>query len=174
MLKEIGDVMTRNANTHDLTNTLARGLGWFSVGLGLAELLAPRLLTRALGMQGRETLIRSYGVREISNGMAIVASKDRAPWVWARVGGDVLDLLTLAAHLHPFNRKRKNIVVAIAAVKAILALDLFCARALSAKRAAVNATRSGLSIGANQMRGAANEIQLPLESREQPPAAPAH
>ena len=40
---------------------LARALGWFSLGLGLAELLAPRLFTHALGMRGSEGLVRAYG-----------------------------------------------------------------------------------------------------------------
>ena len=31
---------------------MAQGLGWFSLGLGAVELLAPHLLTRALGMRG--------------------------------------------------------------------------------------------------------------------------
>lgn len=31
------------------TNKLATGLGWFSLGLGLAEIFAPKKLGRALG-----------------------------------------------------------------------------------------------------------------------------
>ena len=31
-----------------------RALGWFSIGLGLTELIAPGVLTRALGMRGKE------------------------------------------------------------------------------------------------------------------------
>src|SRR4051812_26594880 len=45
---------------------LAAGLGWFSIGLGLLELLAPRFVGRISGGDGRRTgLIRLYGVREI-------------------------------------------------------------------------------------------------------------
>jgi hypothetical protein len=40
---------TRSAET---AHSMARGLGWFSIGLGLAEELAPRTLTRGLGMEG--------------------------------------------------------------------------------------------------------------------------
>ena len=32
---------------------VARGLGWFSIALGVAEVAAPRALTRALGMEGQ-------------------------------------------------------------------------------------------------------------------------
>jgi len=44
---------------------LARALGWFSIGLGVVELLAPRRVTETLGMEGSETLVRAFGIREI-------------------------------------------------------------------------------------------------------------
>ena len=34
---------------------VARGLGWFSIGLGLAELLAPRVVARLCGGDGTST-----------------------------------------------------------------------------------------------------------------------
>src|SRR5215208_7188744 len=37
---------------------LARGLGWFSLGLGLAELLAPRGVAKVAGLRGNTGLIR--------------------------------------------------------------------------------------------------------------------
>src|SRR5215208_7371781 len=48
---------------------LAKGLGWFSLVLGAAELIAPQRITRALGMEGKEALVRAYGAREIASGM---------------------------------------------------------------------------------------------------------
>ena len=50
-------------------DSLARALGWFSLGLGLAELLAAPRITRSLGLRGKERLIRAYGVREIAAGI---------------------------------------------------------------------------------------------------------
>ena len=76
--------------------TLATGLGWFSIALGLAEIVAPRALCRAIGLEGREGLVRAYGVREVMTGMAILTSHDPTPWIWGRVGGDALDIATLA------------------------------------------------------------------------------
>ena len=58
----------RRGQPDSKTDTLARGLGMFSIGLGLAEVFAARSLTRFLGMEGHETLIRAYGLREIANG----------------------------------------------------------------------------------------------------------
>ena len=61
---------------------LAEGLGWFSIGLGLAELAAPHSLARFLGMEGHAGLIRAYGVREVVTGVGILAQDDPTPWVW--------------------------------------------------------------------------------------------
>ena len=81
---------------HSGYEALAKGLGWLSIGLGLAELVAPQALCRALGLEGRETLVQVYGAREMATGVAILMSHDPTPWVWGRVGGDVVDLATLA------------------------------------------------------------------------------
>jgi hypothetical protein len=35
---------------------MGRFLGWFSIGLGVVELCAPRRITRALGIKGNEAL----------------------------------------------------------------------------------------------------------------------
>ena len=42
---------------------LAQGLGWLSIGLGAAEFFAPHMLTRYLGIEGRETMVRMAGLR---------------------------------------------------------------------------------------------------------------
>lgn len=45
---------------------LARGLGWFSVGLGLAEIAAPRGLARMIGVRDgtrTRTTMRALGAR---------------------------------------------------------------------------------------------------------------
>src|SRR3954468_24635604 len=83
--------------------SLARGLGIFSLVLGAAEVLAPRTLARTLGMTGSESLILGYGMREIATGIGILSSSDPTNWIRGRVAGDALDLLTLAAGLRADN-----------------------------------------------------------------------
>ncbi len=111
--------------------TLARGLGWFSLALGAAELLAPRKLTNVIGADEHDALTRGYGVREIGAGIGILASRDPTPWVWARVAGDLLDLATLAPTLQEDNPRRPYAMTAFGNVAAITVLDLFCAMSLS-------------------------------------------
>lgn len=78
----------------------ARILSFVSIGLGAVELIAPGRLARALGMEGREGLLRAYGAREIATGIG-VRSVNPVPAMWARVAGDVLDLGTLAMNMPP-------------------------------------------------------------------------
>jgi hypothetical protein len=61
----------------EYAHSMARGLGWFSIGLGLTEVLAPRALTRGLGMEGNEQLVQAYGLREIATGIGILSSDQR-------------------------------------------------------------------------------------------------
>src|SRR5579883_680932 len=84
----------RSRSSHD---ELAKGLGYFSLALGVAELIVPRLVCRAAGMRPTRTLIRGYGVRELATGIAIAASHDATPYLWGRVAGDAVDIATVAA-----------------------------------------------------------------------------
>ncbi len=110
---------------------LARGLGWFSIGLGAAELLMPGALARALGLRGQENLVRSYGIREIGTGIGILRSQDPTGWIWGRVGGDVLDIATVAIGLR--GPRRGNAVLALVSLAGVTAVDAVCGGLLSGK-----------------------------------------
>ena len=124
----------RRGHPDSTTDALARGLGVFSIALGLVEVVAARSLTRALGMQGNETLVRLYGLREIAKGVGILASNDPMPWMWGRVAGDALDLATLATGLEGDNPKRDNVLKTIGAIVGVTVLDVVVARQLSESR----------------------------------------
>lgn len=150
---------------------LAQGLGWFSIALGTAEMMAPRTFTRAFGMEDHEGLVRAYGMREIATGIGILAARNPAPWVWGRVGGDVLDLATLTTGLEGHNPRKGNVGIALAAVAGVTALDLMCAQALGAERRMPRLPprdyggRSGLPRPPDEMRGAARDFEVPRDMR---------
>jgi uncharacterized membrane protein len=111
---------------------LAQGLGWFSIGLGLAELLAPRGVAKIAGVRGNTALIRLFGLREIASGIAIFAQGRRpAAAVWSRVAGDALDLAALAAAAASPGSNKGRVAFATANVLAVTALDVLCAQRLS-------------------------------------------
>lgn len=115
-------------------DTMARGLGWFSIGLGTTELVAADSLAEALGMEGQEGLLRLYGAREIAQGLGCLSMNPPTSAVWVRVAGDVLDIATLMAHMTPENPKRHNVVLALAAVAGVTVLDVFTGMWLSEGR----------------------------------------
>ena len=111
---------------------LARGLGWFSIGLGLAELLAPRAIANISGVSNKHTgLIRLYGLRELAAGITIFAQKKPTEGVWSRVVGDALDLTSLGIAATNPTAKKGRIAFATANVLAVTALDVMCAMQLS-------------------------------------------
>lgn len=112
----------------------ARGLGWFSIGLGLTELLMPDTLAETLGMEGKEGLIQLYGAREIATGLGCLGMNPPTTAVWGRVAGDALDIATLAAYMTPDNPKRQNVGIALAAVIGVTLLDVLTAAWLSEPR----------------------------------------
>ncbi len=113
----------------------AVGLGLFSLALGVAEIVAPEKMAKSLGLEGKENLLRAYGLREIAAGVGILMSRDPTPSLWARVGGDALDLATLGAGANEENPKGDVLVAAIGAVAAVTVADVLCAAALqSAER----------------------------------------
>ncbi len=107
---------------------VARGLAWFGIGLGLAELLAPGTVARAAGLRGRERLLQVFGAREIASGVLVLAAKDPEAWLWTRVAGDALDGLLLSAGMRAGNPDRQRAVLATLAVAPVVVLDALYAR----------------------------------------------
>ncbi len=110
---------------------LARGLGWLSIGIGLAEVLAPRSLGRLVGVGDHAALLRALGLREIAAGAGALAGYDPAPAIWSRVAGDALDLSLLGLALASSENRRGRVAFATAAVAGVTALDALCAQTLS-------------------------------------------
>jgi hypothetical protein len=141
---------------------LAHGLGWFSIALGVAEIVAPRALSRALGFRGGEHVVRGFGVREIATGIGILATRDPEPWIKGRLAGDAMDIAALSTGLSRNNRRRGWAGAALASVAAVTALDFACARMLGRGSRPTQALRdysdrSGFPRPAEAMRGVAKD-----------------
>lgn len=118
---------------------LARALGWFSIGLGVSELVLGGRLSRALGMGTYDTapVVRTMGLREVATGVAILIAPKHAAGLWARVAGDLIDLGGLWSGLAmPSNPRRGRVALAMGAVAGVTALDYIAARQLGRRAAA--------------------------------------
>lgn len=105
--------------------SLSRFLGYFSIGLGLAEALAPKTMSDLTGVRS-QALLQAFGVREIVSGVAILSSKQPVVGLWSRVVGDVMDLATLGAAWAEADNDadRQKALIATAAVAGVTALDV--------------------------------------------------
>jgi uncharacterized membrane protein len=103
---------------------LAKALGWFSIGLGMAQLLAPRVVSRATGVADHPVLVRAVGVREIASGVGILSQRRPTGWLWTRVAGDAMDLALLGMAANSQGARRNRVAVASVAVAGVTALDV--------------------------------------------------
>jgi uncharacterized membrane protein len=120
---------------------LATGLGWFSLALGAAELVAPDQIGRMIGLAPGDTsraIIRAMGVREIGAGLGVLANPGSKEWLGLRIDGDLLDLALLAAALLKAEHPERTLVAA-AAVMGVSALDVIGAEELNRARKAPSA-----------------------------------
>ena len=111
----------------------ARGLGWASIGIGLAELAAPKQVQSLLGIEDRPAhrgILRVLGVRELMHGFGILAdtrpTRAMTAGVWSRVAGDALDTALLGVAATKTKHPAKFAAVA-AAVMGIGLLDVIYA-----------------------------------------------
>jgi len=143
-----------------MRNTVRR-LGWFSISLGVAQLLAPRAVSRCLGLTGKQGVVAGFGIREIANGVAILTMADPRPWIWARVAGDAMDLTTLAGGTTQGNPRQRSALIGFAAVAGVTVVDVMCAHWLTEFQARRTQAvpdyhdRSGFPHPIAQMRGQA-------------------
>jgi hypothetical protein len=100
-------------NEHKLT----RGVGFVSLGVGLALVTAPARTVELFGMGKRPALGRFLGVRDLILAAGLLCSENPAPWLRARAISDTADAALLAggAAFGVFPRSRSMFGVAVAA-----------------------------------------------------------
>ena len=112
---------------------IARGLGWFSIALGLAEIAAPETVARLIGVRNSRVILRAFGLREFISGIGILAGRRRSEWLWSRVAGDVMDLAFLGSALSSDQADRGKVAAATLAVAGVAGLDVLCSKQLTGR-----------------------------------------
>ncbi|MEU8398300.1 SRPBCC family protein [Nonomuraea sp. NPDC048892] len=133
-----------------MTDKLARALGWTSLGLGVAQLAAPRVVTRLCGVDdapGATTAARLVGGRELLHAALLLGARNPAQWAWTRAAGDMMDLGVLGrAAADRAGARRTRALAALGAVAGITALDLACARGSAARAKGPLQVRASITI----------------------------
>ncbi|HUQ04885.1 MAG TPA: SRPBCC family protein [Kofleriaceae bacterium] len=112
---------------------LAQGLGLFSIGLGLTELVVPRALGAVIGTPGSGTkIMRAFGARELTSGVSLLVSRDPVRALDARIAGDFLDLVALGIAFVRPQSGRKRLMLAAGAVLGATVLDIIARKRLAA------------------------------------------
>jgi uncharacterized membrane protein len=113
----------------------AKALGWFSIGLGVAQLVAPRRVSHLLGVNAdapyTQLALAAVGVWEIACGIGLLSRARPGAWTWARVAGDALDLALIGGALSSGHTNRNRLLMSAAGVVGIAGLD---AKAVSLAR----------------------------------------
>jgi hypothetical protein len=145
----------------------ARLLGWASFGLAAAFLVAPGRIARTFGLEGKENMIRAFGVQEVIAGMGAL-SVEAPPAMWSRAGGDLIHMGTLATGLRSDDPDQKrNVLIGLAAIAGFLLVDSLVASKLSSERSRAKgesrdySNRSGFPRGAAQAKGVARDFETP-------------
>lgn len=106
------------------SDQLTRALGMFSLGLGLAQLFAPRRVAAMIGLESDGgNAMRLIGLRELASGVGIITQANPSAWLWLRLGGNLIDLALLNSAAASPRADRDRIAVARAAVLGVAALD---------------------------------------------------
>lgn len=132
-----GQSVLRKIQQPQQVKKIATGLGWFSIGLGVAELIAPDRVARLVGVKPTSTsrtLLRVAGARELAAGLGILSNDRPTGWVWSRVAGDVLDLSMIGAAMNRNDTDRSRLNTATAAVIGVTALDIVAGNGLSSNQ----------------------------------------
>lgn len=120
--------------THDARPgvRVAQGLGWFSIALGVSQMVAPRALERLIGVtHGDGTAMRILGAREIVTGIGLLGARRSAWWTAARLAGDAIDLALLALEMTKEENDRTRLAVTAANVLGVAALDAWATKTLA-------------------------------------------
>jgi uncharacterized membrane protein len=110
---------------------LTRGLGWLSLSLGAASMMAPRRVARMIGAdddRSTRTALLACGAREIATGLGLLGRRRTAPWLWMRVGGDLIDLALLGMAFRKRRSNGRELALASAFVLGVTLVDVMAAR----------------------------------------------
>lgn len=107
---------------------LVEALGWFSLGLGAVQLIAPGAVNRLIGApdDGQSRLVqRAVGIQELSAAAGLLGFRRVPEWLWARTAGDVLHLTMVGRTFDRIGARRGRLALTMALLTGTLAADAY-------------------------------------------------
>jgi len=118
-------------------DSLTRGLGWASAALGVPQLVRPGSFAQILGVDDapkHRLATQIVGVRELVAAAGLLG-RPHPFWLWARVGGDAMDLALLGRALkHHDGKGLHRTALGSAATVVITVTDLYAAVTRTTRR----------------------------------------
>ena len=140
-------------SSYAFVRRLRTGMGWFSLGLGSLQLLAPDAVNRLCGLRPagpRRTTQRMVGMRELLAAGGLLTNSNGSAWMKARVAGDITDIALLTKSLQSSTRRTRT-GLALAAVLGVTAVDVIGARGRRIdKERTTMQTRAAITINTNR------------------------
>jgi uncharacterized membrane protein len=105
-------------------------LGWFSLELGVPQLLMPGRVNRLIGVRDdaeSRRWQRIVGVRELAAAAGILPQRRPTEFLWSRVAGDAMDLALLAKAFTSKRESTLRLAGATASVAGIAVVDALTA-----------------------------------------------
>lgn len=117
-------------------SALAAGAGMVILGLGIAQLLAPRRVSRSTGVYAHPGVVRASGAMSIASAVNIFNRGKPAPLGLARLACVALEATLLARSLSQASSQRRlgRLALTTAAVAAVSTLDMSAAVKQSARQ----------------------------------------
>lgn len=115
-----------------LSPTLSMNIGMTAIMLGLWGTLFPGHVKKTLGVKAPEPVVQAvFGARELWSGFTLAGDPTKSEVLWARVAGDVFDILALKMLDNRSNPQRGAARAALGFVLAVTALDAIAAARMS-------------------------------------------
>lgn len=112
--------------------SVSMNIGMTAIGLGLWGALFPGHVKKTLGVRAPKPVVQAvFGARELWSGYSLAGDPTKSGVLWARVAGDVFDILALSALNNPRNPKQGTARAALGFVLLVTALDTITALRMS-------------------------------------------
>jgi uncharacterized membrane protein len=102
------------------------GLGWLSLAVGAAQVVAPRVVGKLVGVRAPrrvQGLIRLLGVRGLLSGLGLLSRGRAGRWLKARIAGDLIDFGLLRKALRQPGARRARTAGALLATWGLALYD---------------------------------------------------